>query len=338
MGLKEGKLPPHTLIKYVLRYVSGKEDDLIVPAGIGLDAAAVEVNRRILVITMDPITGGEKNIGWLAVHINANDVAVMGAKPRWMVLTALLPTEFKLEMLERIMEDVRRACVELNLRLIGGHTEVTSAVEQPILVASIIGEAIGRVTPTTNCKAGDLVLMTKTAGIEGTAIIASDYSHLLRGEMTREELRRARAFIKKISVVKEAILIADLVNAMHDPTEGGLTQGLWEMGEASRRGLKILGDRVPIAEETRRICKILKINPLNLISSGVLLAAVPRDRVKEVKKRLTDNKIPFSFIGEFTDGSERRMLINGDWQPIEPVQDELWRLRERLRSGRAYNR
>ncbi|MCX8187558.1 MAG: AIR synthase family protein [Nitrososphaeria archaeon] len=327
MERKLGKIEKRVLEEVVLKRLGYKRRDVIVPPRYGEDAAAVKVDGRIVVAAMDPITGSGTRIGWLAVHVNANDVAVMGAEPRWLSITILLP-EGRLPELEGIMDDVHEACRRLKIALITGHTEITPDISRPIIVGHMMGRLVSRrVITSSGARPGDLLVMSKTAAIEGTAILASDFESELASKIPREVLESSRKLYERISVLDEALKLARRcrVSAMHDPTEGGIVGGAYEMAEASRCSFVIYEERVPVAEETRRICEALGCNPLKLIASGSLLAALPRDQAEVAVSRIPS----LTIIGEFRPRRSGNVVIRADGSEEgvkENVLDELWRL------------
>ncbi|HXY07981.1 MAG TPA: AIR synthase related protein [Terriglobales bacterium] len=173
-------------------------------------------------------------MGRYAVHVNANDIAVLGARPLWFfVVMLLVESRTTPELAETIMVDVRATCEELGITLGGGQTEITQGLDRPIL----IGQMLGEVTPThlvrkTRTAVGDLILLTRDMAIEGTAILAREKSEQLRARVDSALLARAACFLSEpgISVVSAALAAANVgeeVHAMHDPTEGGLATGLF---------------------------------------------------------------------------------------------------------------
>ncbi len=324
---KLGKLDRELLEKIVFRRLGYRRKDVIISPKFGEDAAVVKSRGRILVMAMDPITGSGTLVGWLSVHVNANDVAVMGAEPKWFSATILLP-EDQSEELKKIMDEIHRACVELKVALVTGHTEIAPGVSRPIIVGHMVGELVSRKPiSSSGARPGDLLVMSKTAGIEGTAILASDFKQQLTGKIPQNLLRRAERFYERISVLNEALRLArrNLPTAMHDPTEGGVLGGAYELAEASRCSFIIYEDRVPVAEETRKICEALSCDPLKLISSGTLLAAIPRKKLGQSMRFIRDLRV----IGELRSRSEGNVIVKADGSEEkirETVLDELWRL------------
>lgn len=329
-SLLSGKVPPKVLIKDVFNYLGVPDKRIILGPAIGEDAAIVKINDKILVFTIDPITGATENIGWLSVHINANDIATRGVKPLWYLCCILLPEKNNKNLLKSIMKQIDKASKELGIAVIGGHSEVTPGLNRPIVIGVMIGEGEkGKYITSSGAKVGDKIILTKTAGIEGTAILAKELEKFLRNKINHKILKRAKEFIKKISVVKDALIAMETnaVTAIHDPTEGGVFNGLWELAKASKVGLIVKEDLIPIAFETKMICNVLKLDPLKIMSSGALLITVKNEKSKDVINALRANKIQASIIGEIVELNKGRKLIkkNGDSIRITPhFRDELY--------------
>ncbi|MEM0204523.1 MAG: AIR synthase family protein [Nitrososphaerota archaeon] len=330
MKVTYGKLPKEVLEKTVFRWLGARRKDVLLWPAYGEDAAVVNAPERCLVVTCDPITGSRKLIGWLAVHINANDVAVCGAKPAWFSSCILLPEDDE-ALFASIVKQIHKAASELHVSVITGHSEVALYVSEPIIIGTMIGVLEGnKYYRTGGAKPGDKILMTKTAAIEGTAILATDLSEVLSSKVDKPLLKRASAFYRKISVVDEALRIAStgLATAMHDPTEGGLLGGLYEMAEASGTGFVVYEDTIPIAKETRIICETLGCDPLKLISSGTLIASVRGD-YKKLITALKRAGVKATIIGEVVPKKNGRKLIRseGNVENIKStITDELWRI------------
>ncbi|NJE48132.1 AIR synthase family protein [Thermococcus sp. 9N3] len=323
--MKPGKLPPELLEKLVLSRLPSKGKGVILGPGTGIDGTALKVEGT-LVASSDPITGATKRIGFYAVHVNANDVAVMGAEPRWFLTTILLPENADEGLLSEITDEISREAKKLGVAVVGGHTEVTPGLDRPIVVGTMLGEAERLVRPD-GAKPGDAIIMTKWAGIEGTAIIAEELRERLAPILGEEFLERASSLIEYLSVLPEARILRKVANAMHDPTEGGVLNGLHEMADASGLGFRVYAERIPIREETKTLCNYLHLNPLGLISSGVLLASVPRDYAKKTVEELLSHGITASTIGEFLAEEKRVIVEENEERPAwRPESDELWKV------------
>lgn len=306
-----GKIPPRTLIKTVFKHLGVKSRNLILGPGIGEDAAIVATGNKAIVVTTDPITGALENMGWLSVHVNANDVATRGVRPQWYLVSILLPERSGDNMLRDIMHQIDRASKELHIAVIGGHSEVTAGLRRPLVVGFMIGETDKRRYVTSHgASPGDLLLLTKEVGIEGTAILATDLAHTLRKGVSEKTLVAARRLMRRISIVKDSQIAVSTggVKAMHDPTEGGIINGVWELAEASKCGCVIDESKIPLARETEMICSFLKIDPLKVMSSGALLMAARPDKVSVMLSRFGKAGIRATVIGKLV-GSERGRVI-----------------------------
>src|SRR5438309_1639403 len=252
-----GKIPPEILMRTVYTNLGRRDKRVLVGPGIGRDSAAVKQNGTVLVFTADPITGTTSQIGQHSVEINANDIATAGARPKWYLCTILLPIGTREKSLKEIAREIHDTTRRLGITVVGGHTEATPGIDRPIISGFMVGETRGRVLSAENGRPGDRVLLTKTAGLEGTAILARDRSTLLRKKGVPEALLKlAKAYQDQIRVVEEALLTAKLkgVHALHDPTEGGVLNGSWEMAEASNLGIEVWADKIPVAPATPVIC------------------------------------------------------------------------------------
>ncbi|HEY4822754.1 MAG TPA: AIR synthase family protein [Candidatus Bathyarchaeia archaeon] len=327
---KVGKVPPSTLLRAVYPYLGRKSRSLLIGPGIGRDAAAIGYGNKVLVFSTDPITGTATHIGRHSVHINANDIATAGARPIWYLCTILLPPDADEISLRQIMADVDDAAKSLGITVVGGHTEVTPGLTRPIIAGFMVGETTRqRLLSSEGGREGDKVLLTKTAGLEGTAILATDYANKL-SDLEPKTLDRARMFSEQISVVKEALTAARIrgVHAMHDPTEGGVLNGLWELAEASNLGIEVDADNIPVAPETGRVCRVLGLDPLRLMSSGSLLVAVDHAKAETVARALRRIPVRVSEVGRLTSTSNGRYVARGPRRlKLEAVPtDELYKL------------
>lgn len=322
-----GKVPNDLLEKLVFNNIKNKRDEVLVKAAIGEDNAIVDFGEEVCVLSTDPITGTTEEIGSLAIYVSCNDIASSGAEPIGVLLTILLPPSATEEDLDTIMKDAGRASKELNVEIIGGHTEVTDAVNRIVISATALGKMKKKnMLDSTRIKVGDKILMTKYAGIEGTSIIAKEKKDYLRDKLGEEKLREAIEMGKLATVLKEGIILGKMgVGYMHDITEGGVLGAVWEASEAINKGVKIYEDLIPMKEVTKEIARILNIDPYRLISSGSMLVIADKDKVDSIKERLRKENIDISVIGEVVE--KGRMIYRGDKaeEIPPPGNDELYR-------------
>lgn len=328
--MEAGKVPNDILDKIVLSKINKFRKDIILRPGIGEDCAAIDFGEYACVLSTDPITGAAKDVGQLAVHISCNDIASCGVEPLGLMVTVLCPVGTTEAELGRVMEQMSVTAEELNVEIIGGHTEVTAAVNRIVISTTCIGKAPRKkVISTRGARPGDSVIMTKYAGLEGTAIIANDFKHKLTGKVTEEQLEKARGLMSSISVVREGVIAGEFgASAMHDITEGGVLGAAWEMAEASETGIIINKDRIPVEAVTTDICEALGLDVLRLISSGCMLIAC--EKGEELCSLLEKNNIKATIIGLITADKNERILVSKTGGTAEEIQppgaDELYRV------------
>lgn len=301
-----GKLPAADLLRLLAEYAPRRDARVILGPGLGHDAAVIAFGERYLVTKSDPITFATDAIGWYAAHVNANDIACLGAMPRWFVVTLLLPEgRTTPALVEEIFAQLAAACAELEVTLIGGHTEVTCGLDRPLVVGTMIGE----VTPeklirSDGAQAGDALLLTKGIAVEGTALLARESRLTLMERGVPEDLlEQAARWLHQpgISVVRDAQVAvqAGRVHAMHDVTEGGFATGVRELVGAAGLGARL--EMLPILPETDLICKACGLDPLGLIASGALLLAVAPEDAERIGTALRAAGIAAWRIGTVTE-------------------------------------
>ncbi len=306
-----GKLE-YGVLDALLRILSVEDERVIVRPRVGEDAAVIDFGERYLVAKADPIVCVEEDIGYYAPIINANDVAVMGAKPRWFLATVLLPRNADEELANEIFRQMSESCRELNVSIVGGHTEVVADLERPIIAGAMLGE-VERENLVRKCAMeGDAVVLVKGVAIEATSIIASERSEEVRARHGEAFYERCRNFVREpgISVVREALLARDVATAMHDPTEGGLLAGLYELAVACGKGILVWKDKIPIYEETAVLCEDFGLNPLAIFASGALIVTVPEDKLGYLLRKYEENGVNAVKIGEIRAKEEGLCIVN----------------------------
>ncbi|MCR4439355.1 MAG: AIR synthase family protein [bacterium] len=331
--LQVGKLPQDLLAGLLHRY-TGRDDRILVGPAIGVDAAVIDFGATCLVAKTDPITFVSDEIGFYAVVINANDVACMGARPRWFLATILLPEGSATEqMAEAIFAQLAEACQKLDILLCGGHTEITAGLDRPIVVGQMLGEVPkeGLVT-SAGLQPGDQIILTKGVPIEGGSIIARERAQELTELFGPELVARCRELIFSpgISVVRDAAIAcqAGTVHALHDPTEGGLVTGLRELAAAAGVGLEIDEQRIPILPECKILCDQYGLDPLGTIASGALLIGAPPGDAARIVSGLQRAGIQARLIGRVVPPEKGLLLRREDGFVALPLfaQDEITKL------------
>ncbi len=326
--MKKGKLPNSLLKDIILDPInmnSAKRDEVLLTPAVGEDCAVIDFGKSLCLASSDPITGAVNEIGKLAVNINANDIAAGGGEPIGIFITALFPVTVTEEDIKKITEDISRESAKANVAVLGGHTEITDAVVKPILSCTVLGKT-KRMISSRGAMAGDKAVITKYAGIEGTSIFAHDKEAYLKDKLTNEELNEAKSLSEQLSVVKEGKIATEFgVNAMHDITEGGVLGACWEVAECSGTGIRVDTESIPVLPVTKKICSLLGVNPLRLISSGSMLIAVKDG--EGLVNRLKEEGINATVIGTFTENKEMYTVTEGKESIMEaPEADELYKV------------
>lgn len=361
----KGKLDNHTLERLVLGRTGASRPEVIVGPGIGQDCAVMDFGDYECVLSTDPITASASRIGFLAVHVSCNDVASKGVEPIAVMLTVLLPPAVTEDEISDIARQADEAAKSLGVQIVGGHTEVTDSVTQPLVSATAIGRrsvscggqpavplrfdgmkpdsksshqnnyqvSYANLQGTAGCPlhdSGDMIVVTKTLALEGTAIVAEHKGQELQPYLTDEEIGRAKAMIDQISVVKEGVIAGRLgIETMHDITEGGVLGAVWETCARLGVGAEIDAFALPFDPVTMTICALLDLDPMRLISSGSMLMFVKNDIWDSLSAELTDAGIMAAVIGKVQPSGHGIALImkNGERETIGPPgPDEIYKI------------
>jgi hydrogenase expression/formation protein HypE len=329
--LPTGKLPGWLLHKVLPR--ASNDPSVLVGPGLGRDAAAVAVGDRVIVAKNDPITFASENGAAHLVEVNANDVVCMGATPRWLLVTALLPRGVTPADVLNQFAELRETCRQRSVELIGGHTEIVPGLERPILVGMMLGEASpGELLTPGQARPGDVLLVTKSLAIEGTALLARERAAELRQRIGDEAIQAAVNLLHDpgISIVAEAEIArrSGGVTALHDPTEGGLATAVREMATVSGTGVEIDATAVPILPATLAVADALGVDPLGMLASGSLLIAARPDAVSRILRDVEAAGIPICIVGLLTTASGDFSLVSGGMRRDLPefAVDEVARL------------
>ena len=326
--MKTGKIPESVLKRSVLRQLHNRRDEVLLGAGVGEDCAALALEAdEVFVMSTDPITGTGKEMGSLAVITTANDLASSGAEPVGVMLTILLPEESEEALLKEIMRDAEATCEKFHMQILGGHTEVSAAVNRPVISVSGVGKVKkDAMIKTGGARPGMDIVVSKWIGIEGTVILAKERERELLGRYATTFIDRSKDLDAYISVLSEAAVAARSgVSAMHDITEGGIFGALWEMAEASCVGLEIDLKKIPVRQETIEICEFFGLNPYELISGGSMLMAA--EDGNQLVHELEKAGIPAAVIGKAMAGNDRVLRNEEERRFLEPPKpDELYRV------------
>lgn len=321
--MKIGKVP-NTVLEELISNIKSR-DEVIVGSCIGKDTAILDFKDKLLVLSTDPITGTNKDLGKLAINVAVNDLATEGAEPVAAMLTILAPPGTTEEDLIVVMNEAKESSNKLNMEIVGGHTEITDAVNRIVVSTAVLG-SIDRPFEKKKINVNDLLVVTKSIAIEGTSILAKEKERELKRILSKEEYEEALNYSNLTSVVPEGILGKKFgAKYMHDVTEGGILGAAWEAAKANDIGLVVFDDRIPISDVTKKVTSFFNIDPKRLISSGSLMMIISQEDFLRLIPELEEKEIQATVIGRVTDyegvflRKEQKMIPLG-----EPRPDELY--------------
>ena len=310
-------------LQSLLSQIDVSDKRVVIGPRIGEDATVIDFGEKYLVAKTDPITFATDHIGWYLVCVNSNDIATMGATPKWLLVTLLLPeNETTEEFVRSIFTEINDACRHFGISMCGGHTEVSYGLSRPIVIGQMFGEVEkDKLVTSSGAKVGDKLILTKGLGIEATSIIAREKQSELESKYSIDFIERAKNYLTNpgISVLKDALIANKVggVHAMHDPTEGGVATAINELAQCSNVGAKIWEDQLLISPETQTLCKEYQLEPLGVISSGALLISAEASYSNRILDSLRKEGIDCAIIGKVV-SVENKVLIysSGKWQPL----------------------
>jgi hydrogenase expression/formation protein HypE len=331
--LKTGKLDNDLLENIVLRHISHRRPEVLTRPGVGEDCAVIDFGAYDCVLSTDPITAAAAQAAFLAIHVSCNDIASNGVAPLGIMLAVLLPEGTEEDDVRALMRRAAEAAEELDVEIIGGHTEITAAVTKPVIISTAIGRSEkGASQSAKDMRPGDFLLLTKQAGLEGTGIMAGDFKQRLAGVLTEDDILEAEAMLSQVSVVREGVIAGKIGTAgMHDVTEGGVLGAVWEMCEISGRGAEIWADAIPVAALTRKICDSFGLDSLRLISSGSMLIAARPEKKEALLSAIGAAGVEIACIGVVKERGEGVTMIDGGVRRViaPPSADEIYKVHER---------
>ena len=331
--MEAGKLPP-VLLSDLLSLLGTPDARVKVGPKVGEDCAVIEMADRLLIAKSDPITFAAARIGWYAVQVNANDIACTGATPRWFLPTILLPVHIEEGDVRDIFRDISDACSQLDVSVVGGHTEVTVGISRPIVAGTMLGEleTSAKLVSTSGAQDGDSIIVTAGLAIEGTSVLARECADAIRASGVDDAtVTRAANFLHDpgISVLPAARALCNAVtpNSLHDVTEGGVITALREVATASDLGLVVESESMPWLPESLVICEALGIDPLGLLGSGALIATLPAGDVPRALRALDAVGVSGWEVGQMMEASDGLWLIDrtGELPLPEFARDEMAR-------------
>ncbi len=328
-----GKVNDDFFQKNILTNTGCEDHDLVIGPSMGVDSAIIKIQDGYMAIAEDPIFPSmnmtPEDFAFLTVHIGASDVAVMGIRPRYMTYSLLLPPETPEKYIKALIAGISKYAAELDISIVGGHTGFYGAVTVPTIGGiTVWGNGNTYISPK-NAWENDNIIITKGAGIEAAALLAYEFKETLLHHLPADTIHRSIARMREITVVKDALIAAQNsgVHAMHDATEGGLQRGVWEIAQASKKGIQIYKNDVFIPEDIQNICSYFKLNPCEIISEGTLILTCSPEKTAELLLTYQKAGIEAKVIGKVTSPEKGCIFLeNGKAATpiVPPAKDEFW--------------
>lgn len=327
-----GKVNDAFFKENIISSIGYQNTEVVIGPAMGVDSAIIRVRDGYLAIAEDPIfpsvSMSPEDFGFLAVHIGASDVAVMGIKPQYMTYSLLLPPGTEEEYIRSLFASISKYAAELGISIVGGHTGFYGAVTIPTIGGITVWGNGSAYISSKGARENDNIIMTKGAGLEAAALLAYELKDSLSHILPADIVNRSLARLREISVVKDALIAAQNsgVHAMHDATEGGLKRGLWEIAQASAKGIQIQKDDLLIPEDIKAICRYFELEPWEVISEGTLILTCSPEKTEELLTAYQNAGIPTQIVGKVT-SPEKGCLFQEDGKSfplIPPEEDKFW--------------
>ena len=323
--MKVGKISEAALQRCILKQLKNSRDEVLFGSAIGEDCAAMRLEAgEVCVFSSNPTVGAGKVYGTLALFSAVNNLAASGAEPVGVMMTMLLPENFKESRLAELGEAIEETCKTLKIQVMGGHTEVTTVVAEPVFSVTAVGKTKeNKLLRTNDAKADQDIVMSKWIGMEGSVAIVAKKEKELLERFPKAMIDKIKVMMPECSVVSEAALaVKSGVSAMHDLSSGGIYGALYELSEAAGVGLEIDLRAIPIKQETVEICEYLGLNPYYLKSGGSMLMVC--DHGQELVRILEKEGISAAVIGRTTSQKAKAVINEGEISYLErPKADEL---------------
>lgn len=321
--MRSGKLSESIIKRSVLKEIYSKNPRVESGAGIGKGAAVLSGDGDMMAATTT-VTLGENFWGIIGINRVANDIACMGGQIHGVLINITMPSRFHEKLLKEIMRQSEAVCREMGLQIVGGHTELSDNVTKPIISYTGVGSRKYRISGKV--RKGQQIAVTKWIGMEGGFLMSRYCDKELKERFPAQMLNFAKDCHRWLSVSEEAALAADSgVSYMHNLSNGGVLNALWELSVYSRLGMTVDFKKIPVRQEIIEICEFYNINPYRLLSGGSLLMTFePKCGIVSM---LEKNQIPVAIIGEVTDSNDKILLNEDETRYIDVTcRDELWKI------------
>ena len=329
-----GKISRKFFEENIISKTGAARKEVVIPPRNGVDVGIIEINGKYMAITTDPLyidtSFGFKKAAWFAFHILVSDLYTSGIKAEYMSIDLNLPQEITDEQFNEMWNVINDQCKKYDIEVVTGHTARYAGVSFP-MVGGVTLMGIGdKYITTENASPGDVIIMARSCGLEASIILAHTFPEYIKSRLGNDILKSVQDKFFTMTCIDEELMainygIGDRITSMHDATEGGLLNSIYEIGYASGNGIRLNYEKVIVDKDIASICSLFKINPMRAISEGTLLLTVKPDCAHEFTEMLNNSGIIASIIGNVTERSQGIKLIKDNVESeIMPEDDQLW--------------
>lgn len=329
-----GKISRKFFEENIINRIGAVRKDVTVPPRNGVDVGIIAINGSYMAVTTDPLyidrSFGFKKAAWFAFHILASDLFTSGIRASYMSIDLNLPEEITDEQFNEIWDVIHGECEKYGIEVVTGHTARYAGVSFPMVGGVTLMGVGDKYITTENASPGDAIIMARSCGLEASIILAYTFPEYVREKLGNNTLKAIQNKFYTMTCVPEELMaidygIGDRITSMHDATEGGLLNSVYEIGYASGNGVTIKYNGIIIDNDIAAICSLFNINPMRSISEGTLLLTVKPEYANEFTEMLRKNGVNASIIGEVTEKARGMKLVqNGKESEINPEEDQLW--------------
>lgn len=318
--MKIGKISESVLKRTIIKEIKYKRKDVKKGASVGNDGAVFASLGRDMASSVATYSGDFLLSSRRAFAAAVNSVASKGAEPAAVMVSILMPVSEKESHLRSVMTQLNSLGESMNVQIAGGHTETSENVAVPVVTVTAFGymyENYIQGDGKSDITAGMDVVMIGEAGLEGTAVLATEREDQLRERFNRSYINRAKEFADEILTADEAaVAVRHGAKAMHDTSKGGVFGALWELGEYLKCGMNIDLKAIPIRQETVEICEYFDMNPYFIHSQGGII--IVTDRGEELVQTVRRSGKTAEIIGCTAEGHDKAVINNDEKRFLEP--------------------
>jgi hydrogenase expression/formation protein HypE len=260
--------------------------------------------------TVSPLFFSGADIGKLAICGTCNDLAMMGAKPKYLTCSVIIEEGFEVEQLERIVASMKKELEVNGAIVVSGDTKVVpkGAVDKIFINTTGIGEILYKGISSNNITTEDVILVNRDIGAHGATIFAAREGMDMNSELKSD----CNSLYPQVKALIDAGI---KITALRDATRGGVSAVLNEWAKQSNICIEVEEEKIPICDEVKGICEMLGFEATNLANEGTFVLAIPQEfAVKAIEVLQTFPEASKAcVIGKVTQQYSQKVILNSSW-------------------------